>query len=100
MIDKGLYQTPEGLAALENEPAQEIEIEIENPDAVTISTGEMEIEIVPDNENDFGANLAENMDAGELDEIAGELSGLVEADINSRKDWVESFVKEIGRAHV
>ena len=93
MIDKGLYQTPEGLATLENGPEEEIEIEIENPDAVTISTGDMEIEIVPDGEDDFSANLAENMDAGELDEIAGELSSLVEADINSRKDWVESFVK-------
>jgi hypothetical protein len=93
MIDKGLYQTPEGLAQLESGPEEEIEIEIENPDAVTIEMGGMEIEIVPDGEDDFSANLAENMNDGELDQLAGELSGLVEADINSRKDWVDSFVK-------
>ena len=93
MIDKGLYQTPEGLAQLENGPEEEIEIEIENPDSVTIEMGGMEIEIIPDGEDDFSANLAENMDEGELNELAGDLSGLVAADINSRKDWVDSFVK-------
>lgn len=94
MIDKGLYQTPEGLETLGSaEPASEIEIEIENPDAVNIKAGGMEIEIVPDEEEDFSANLAEYMDQGELDELAGDLGALVDADINSRKDWVDSFVK-------
>ncbi len=41
----------------------------------------------------FGKNLAEDMDEGELSKLAGELIDLVEADINSRKDWVDSFVK-------
>ena len=66
MIDKGLYQTPEGLAALENEPAEEIEIEIENPDSVTIAAGDMEIEIVPDGEDDFAANLRSEEHTSEL----------------------------------
>ena len=44
-------------------------------------------------EPDFGANLAEGMDEGELSKLAGELIDLVEADINSRKDWVDTFVK-------
>lgn len=41
----------------------------------------------------FDRNLAENMDEGELSKLAGELIDLVEADINSRKDWVDTFVK-------
>lgn len=94
MIDKGLYQAPQGLEDLAQaeEPA-EIEIEIENPDSVTINTGGMEIEIVPDAEEDFSANLADSMDEGDLTELAGDLSALVDADIHSRKDWVDSFVK-------
>ncbi len=94
MIDKGLYQAPEGLEALgQKEEVAEIEIEIENPDSVTINAGGMEIEIVPDEEEDFSANLAEYMDEGDLTELAGDLASLVDADINSRKDWTDSFVK-------
>ena len=43
-IEKSLYQAPMGLDQLD--PA--IEIEIENPDSVTIEMDGMEIEIVPD----------------------------------------------------
>ena len=41
----------------------------------------------------FSKNLAEDMDEGELSKLATELIDLVETDINSRKDWVDSFVK-------
>jgi hypothetical protein len=41
----------------------------------------------------FDTNLAEDMDEGELDKLSGELIDLVDADINSRKDWVDTFVK-------
>ena len=46
-----------------------------------------------DDEVAFDANLAEHMDEGELSKIASELTGLIEADINSRKEWVEIYVK-------
>lgn len=93
MIDKGLYQAPEGLESLTTEP--EVEIEIVNPDGVKIDADGVEIEIVPDKEGpeDFGANLAEFMDSGELDSLGSELGELVTADMNSRKDWAETFVK-------
>ena len=93
MIDKGLYQAPEGLESLTTEP--EVEIEIVNPEGVKIDADGLEIEIVPDKESpeDFDANLAEFMEAGELDSVGSELAELVSADMNSRKDWAETFVK-------
>ena len=76
------------------EPA--LEIEIENPDSVTLSDGSMEITIVPDDGPsiyEFDANLAEFLDEGELQTIASELVELVEADINARKEWADTYVK-------
>jgi hypothetical protein len=76
-----------------DEPA--IEIEIENPEAVSLRTGDVEITLEPEAETaeEFDANLAEYMDDGELQTLASELVSLVDADINSRKDWTEMFVK-------
>jgi hypothetical protein len=75
------------------EPA--LEIEIENPDSVTLSDGSMEITIIPDEMDieDFDANLAEYLDEGELQTIASELVELVEADVNARKEWADTYVK-------
>jgi len=57
----------------------------------------LEGEEVEDDEEEiepgFGANLAEDMDEGELSKLSSELVDLVETDINSRKDWVDAFVK-------
>lgn len=93
-IDKGLYQAPEGLETL-GQDEEAIEIEIENPDAVTITAGDMEIEVVPDEPgpDDFDANLAEYLDDGVLQDLGSELNSQVDADINSRKDWADTFVK-------
>ena len=87
-----LYQAPVGLDAIEMEPA--IEIEIENPEGVKLGVDGMEIDLMPEkDEEDFGANLAEEMDEGTLQTIGSEIMGLVDADISSRKDWVEMYVK-------
>lgn len=92
-IDKALYQAPEGLETL-GQDEEAIEIEIENPESVTINAGGMEIEIVPDEgADDFNANLAEYMDDGALQDIGSELASQVDSDINSRKDWADTFVK-------
>ena len=76
-----------------DEPA--IEIEIENPDDVKIGIDGVEIDLMPEPEtaDEFDVNLAEYMDDGELQSLASELVSLVDADINSRKDWAEMFVK-------
>jgi hypothetical protein len=71
----------------------DLEIEIEDPESVTIKAGGMEIEILPQTEEEFDVNLAEEMDDGELQKLASELIDLVDTDIQSRKDWVEMYVK-------
>jgi hypothetical protein len=82
----------DGMDALE---APAIEIEIEDPEEVRINMGDVEVEIDPDDEGpeDFDANLAEFMEEAELLSVASELVDLIEADVNSRKDWVDAFVK-------
>ena len=88
----GLYQAPIGLDSLEMEPA--LEIEIENPEGVKIDMGGMEIDLMPEEEEgEFDANLAEEMDEGALQSVAEDIMGLVDSDISSRKDWVEMYVK-------
>jgi len=94
MMDKGMYAAPIGLGMESMEP--DLEIEIENPDAVTLSDGSMEITLEPGDDKEdgeFGANLAEEMDEGELANLASDLLELVDADISSRKDWTETYVK-------
>ena len=93
MIEKSLYQAPQGLDALSDEPS-DIEIEIENPESVVIGIDGMEIEIVPDSESseDFDANLAEYIDEGTLEEIIGDLLSDYDDDVSSRKDWMQTYV--------
>ena len=90
-MDRGL--TPFDPTEMTAEPA--LEIEIEDPESVRINAGGVEIELEPEAETaeDFDANLAEYMDEGDLQSLASELIALVDADINSRKDWTEMFVK-------
>jgi hypothetical protein len=92
-IEKGLSQAPQGLQELA-EDQNALAIEIENPDSVTLDDGSMEITIVPGKEVDdeFNANLAEDMDEGQLTELSGDLIGEYDADINSRKDWLTTYV--------
>ena len=94
-IDKALYGMPEGIDSLALEEAP-IEIEIEDPESVKIGMGGVEIEIEPGDEGEeeaFDSNLAEHMSEAELQKIAGDIMELVEADISSRKDWVDTYVK-------
>tara|TARA_R110000868_G_scaffold112176_4_gene302291 strand:+ start:2245 stop:4638 length:2394 start_codon:yes stop_codon:yes gene_type:complete len=71
-----------------------IEIAIENPDDVEIGIDGVTIDLMPEQDEDtFDANLAEFMDDSALQSLASDLIDLVDADINSRKDWVDSFVK-------
>jgi hypothetical protein len=85
--------TPMDPALLSEAPA--IEIAIENPDSVTVGVDGLEITLEPGAEGpeDFDANLAEFMDEGALQTLASDLLSLVDADIQSRKDWIEAYVK-------
>jgi hypothetical protein len=93
-IEKSLSQAPDGFKpdAFVDEPA--IEIEIEDPESVTIGMGGLEIVIDPDAESDeeFNENLAEKIDEDELVGLATDLIGDYDDDISSRKDWVQTYV--------
>jgi len=93
-ISKALYEMPEGIEMLAQQEAP-IEIEVENPESMSIGVGGVEIELVPDEPSaeDFDANLADFMSEAELQKLSSDLMELVEADINSRKDWVDTYVK-------
>ena len=76
-MEKGLYAAPMGLdQLLDQNETPDFEIEIEDPEAVTIHSGNLEIEIVPDGESDFYANIAEELDDAVLQSISGDLLGL------------------------
>jgi hypothetical protein len=103
-IEKGLYAAPEGIDDLleggmmdGDMMGAQLEIEIVDPEMVTLSDGSMEITLIPDaNEADlmgFDANLAEALDDNDLQGLAQDLVGLIDADIESRKDWADTFVK-------
>ena len=85
--------TPLDMGMMSEAPA--IEIEIEDPESVKLGIGGVEIKLEPETPTaeDFDANLAEFMGESDLQSLASELIALVDADINSRKDWTEMFVK-------
>ena len=92
-IEKSLYQAPVGLDSLAADE-EAIEIEIVDPESVTIGIDGLEIEIEPGepSDADFDANLAEYISEKELLQIAGDLLGDFEEDISSRKDWIQTYV--------
>ena len=95
-IDKGLYAAPEGFTDVEDlagEPA--IEIEIEDPESVSIGIGGIEIELEKrePTAEDFDANLADFMSDSELEELGGELVAEFEKDTGDRKEWIQTYVE-------
>jgi hypothetical protein len=94
-IDKSLNQAPLGMSPMmtEMDEGPDIEIEIEDPESVTIDLDGMEIEIDPsEDEGDFNDNLAEDLDESVLTQLAGDLLGEFDEDISSRKDWIQTYV--------
>jgi len=95
-IDKGLSQAPQGLtekdlASMLGEP--DLEIEIEDPEEVSIKMGGLEIEIDPDEMDDgFNDNLAEEMDDNLLQNLASDLIEEYEGDLSARRDWLDTYV--------
>ncbi len=102
-IEKGLYAAPTGidefegdLEGVEEMDTSELEIEIIDPESVTLSDGSMEVTIIPGDETDFsefGANLAELMEDDALETLSSDLVGQITTDIEGRKDWADTFVK-------
>jgi hypothetical protein len=88
MIEKSVYEAPQGLAAI-NHP--EVEIEIEDPEAVDIHIGDVDIHMGHE-DADFDINLAEELPDSVLAQIAGDLLGDFQSDLDSRKDWIQTYV--------
>ena len=99
-IERSLYEMPQGL------PTEGLGIEIEmdmgpaETEITMLEDGGVEVTISPENASNedlemapFDANLAEYLDEGLLLEMSTELIGLIESDLNSRKDWADTFVK-------
>ena len=89
-IEKSLYSEsdPDLLAALE--------IEIENPDSVTISDGDNVISMEFDESEmiaEHGDNLVDFMDRQELERLGSDLVNGFNADKTSRHDWEESYIQ-------
>jgi len=96
-IEKGLYQAPTGMDEDAEIETSELEIEIVNPESVTLDDGSMEITIMPDAEGamegEFDENLAEVLEESALHELADDIGSMVESDMDSRKEWADTFVK-------
>ena len=90
-MDKGLYAAPQGLESLQ----PDIEIEIEDPEAVRIDVGGLEIDLEPGegNEEGFDDNLAEYISDSVLDSLGSELVSEVDKDLMDRKDWMRTYVE-------
>jgi hypothetical protein len=97
-IAKGLYQAPMGI---EEEAAEmegpELEIEIVDPEEVNISIDGEELLSIQEGEEeeDFYKNLADDLEAGVLDSLGSELCEDIANDIDSRKEWEDTYKQGI-----
>ena len=88
-IDKAMYAAPQGLPDLEG---PDVEIEIVDPEEVDVKIGGMEIQMGGEEIEDFDANLAEYLPESVLLQIASELLEDFQSDIDSRRDWIQTYV--------
>lgn len=98
MIEKSLNPAPsaQGIAAIEPMDTEPLEIAIKNPEEVKIKKGKKTLTIKPEiSEDEFSQNLAEELSDAALQSISSELITSFDEDVNSRKDWLDSYIKGI-----
>lgn len=89
-IEKSLYEMPEGMDKFApEEPGVELEIEIEAEEGEEPAV-EIEVEV-----KGFDANLADEMPEADLQAIADDILGLIETDLDSRKEWEKTYKEGI-----
>ena len=88
-IEKAMYAAPQGLPDLKG---PDVEIEIVDPEEVDVKIGGMEIQMGGEVIEDFDANLAEYLPESVLLQIASELLEDFQSDIDSRRDWIQTYV--------
>ncbi len=93
-IEKSLVSNP-----LDVDSEEAVEVNIVNPEAVSIETpeGGVIFDFDPNasmmGAEEHGANLAEYIEPSVLDMIGSDLVGMYNADKESRSDWEESYVR-------
>ena len=97
-IEKGLYDLPEGIEDMEEGEAMlAIDVMSDEGVEVVLEDGSVEItfgeEVEGLEEAEFDSNLAEYLDDQALTKLANDLVGSVDSDVNSRKEWADTFVK-------
>ena len=93
-------ERPMGLDPFSQSPEQEeaIEIDIVNPESVSVDTpdGGVIIDFDPNGDmggnSDHNENLADLMEENDLREIASDLIGAFESDRDSRSDWESTYI--------
>jgi hypothetical protein len=91
MIDKSLYEAPEGLESLDSGES-DIEIEIVDPEELNVTMGDMQISLGGDDIENFDENLAEVLPDDVVSNIVQDLISDFEDDVSSRKDWMQTYV--------
>ncbi len=99
-VDKALNPAPMGLNSLDDEyllpltygdePTIEVEVEIDDEDREEAE--EINDELDEEENANFSENLAEDMDEKALEILVGDLLGEYDEDVNSRKDWIQTYV--------
>ena len=95
-IGKAAYQAPQGISdAVQGQP--DLEIEIEDPEAVKLHMGDLEVNLGPPEKDKtgadkFDANLAEYVDDRAIQSLAGELAEDFDKDCGDRRDWMKTYV--------
>jgi hypothetical protein len=92
-IDKALFQQPTGIAAA-GDMEEPIEIEIVDPEEVSIRAGDLEIDIKKGEPSidDFDCNLADYLPEGAMASMISDLASDIDNDKNSRKEWEKAYV--------
>jgi len=91
MIEKSLYEAPEGLESLDSGES-DIEIEIVDPEELNVTMGDMQITLNGDDIENFDENLAEVLPDDVVSNIVQDLISDFEDDVSSRKDWMQTYV--------
>jgi len=90
-IEKSLSPAPLGLESLAPPDDGGIEIEIVDPEEVTINVDGIEIKI-GSVEDDFDANLVDELDPSVVTQLVSDLVDDFDDDVNSRKEWMQTYV--------
>ena len=94
-MEKGLYAAPQGLGSPEMQEGSPLEIEIEDPESLSIHAGDVEIQLSPDRDTaeDFAANLVDFMDDRDLASLGMDLVDDFDKDSQDRKEWIKTYVE-------